>query len=299
MTPELSCTPSAPPSALRRRAARSRDDWALLGLCSPALGIVSVFLLIPLAWLVWLSFRSADGFTLQNYARLVTDEAYIRSLWLTLRLSVTVTALCVLLGYPLCYMLAHMRPLAARLCLLLVIVPFWTSLLVRTYAWLVLLQRKGIINNALLSSGLIDEPLYLVHNPTGALIGMFHIMLPFFVLPLYSALKRIDPDYLKASASLGASQLETFWRVYFPLSRPGLVAGGMLVLILCFGFYITPALLGGGKTLVIPMLIERNVNLFFEWGAASSVAVVFLVAVLLLFAAINRLLSVERLFGGA
>lgn len=292
-------TIAIPPQGLVGASNWRRDDWLMIGLAAPALLVVGVVLLLPLAGLAWLSFQGPEGLTLRHYQRLLTDPAYVSSLWLTCRLSLTVTALCVLLGYPLCYLLAQLRPRVANLLLLCVMVPFWTSLLVRTYSWLVLLQRRGVVNNLLTSMGWIEEPLYLVHNPTGATVGMLHIMLPFFVLPLYAALRRIDPDYMKAAASMGAAPTTAFWRVYFPLSAPGLVAGTLLVLILCFGFYVTPALLGGGKTLVIPMLIERNVNLFFEWGAATSLAMVFLLAVLCIFVLMSRFFSLSRLFGGS
>jgi putative spermidine/putrescine transport system permease protein len=298
MTSHFVPVPQAPlhfgAGSVRRRA----GEWQLLALAAPAVLVVVLLLVVPLAGLAWLSFQGPEGFTLRHYQRIFTDPAYAGSLLLTLRLSLTVTAICALVGYPLCYMLTRLPERIAGICLLLVMVPFWTSLLVRTYSWLVLLQRRGIVNGLLQWAGLVDEPLYLVHNPTGAMIGMLHIMLPFFILPVYAALRRIEPDYLRAAASLGAAPMTAFWKVYFPLSAPGFVAGTLLVLVLCFGFYVTPALLGGGKTIVIPMMIERNVNLFFEWGAASSVAIVFLLAVLAVFALVGRLFSVNRLFGG-
>jgi len=290
---------AAPPLEDRILRDRRRETLRLLLVASPAVLVVLLLLVIPVGWLFALSVYGEQGLTTAHYARIFADPTYRDSLWLTLHLSLIVTAACVLVGYPLAYLIAGLRPLWAGLCLSLVIIPFWTSLLVRTYAWLVLLQRRGVINNTLVGLGVIDEPLYLVHNPTGAAIGMFHIMLPFFVLPLYASLKRIDPELMRAASALGAGPMRAFWKVYFPLSMPGLFAGGVLVLVLCLGFYITPALLGGGRTLMIAMLIERNVNLFFEWGAASSVAVVFLVAVLAAFALVSRFLPLRTMFGGA
>jgi ABC-type spermidine/putrescine transport system permease subunit I len=205
--------------------------------------------------------------------------------------------LAVLIGYPLSYLLSQLTGKWATIGLALVIVPFWTSLLVRTYAWLVLLQRKGIINNALLELDLISEPLKLVHNFTGTVIGMLHIMLPFMVLPLYASMKRIDLSLMRAASNLGASPVHAFWQVFFPLSRAGLMAGTLLVFVLCLGFYITPEILGGGHTIMISMLVQRNVELYFEWGAASSVAIVLLVMVLVVFGFLNRVLAVERVFG--
>lgn len=286
--------PGAGPSS---RPGRREEAWQW-AISAPAILFIVFLLVLPLIWLIWLSFRQGDAFTLAHYSRIALDPAYAGSMWLTLKLALAVTFLCVLVGYPLCYMLANTKPWIANLCLILVIVPFWTSLLVRTYAWLVLLQRSGIVNNLLLKGGLVEQPLYLMHNITGTLIGMFHIMLPFFVLPLYASLKRIDGDLLKAAASVGASPWTSFWRVYFPLSSSGLVAGGLLVFVVSLGFYITPALLGGGKTITISILLERNVNLFMEWGSASSVATVFLLIMGLLFWVANRFVSLERMFEG-
>jgi putative spermidine/putrescine transport system permease protein len=267
------------------------------GLLAPALGFVLILLVIPVLWLFSLSFYDNGGFTLVHYARIVNDPAYLKSLWLTFRIGGSVTALCVVIGYPLTYMIAHIDRRWAIICLGFVLIPFWTSLLVRTYAWLVLLQNRGIVNNFLINSGLVSERLYLMHNETGTIIGMLHVMLPFMVLPLYATMTSINPDLMRAARSLGASPTYAFWKVFFPLSLPGCLAGALLVFVLCIGFYITPAILGGGRTIMIAMLIERNVNLFFSWGAASSVAVVCLFAVFFLFWLASRLFSLERLFG--
>lgn len=267
------------------------------GLLAPALAFIAVLLVIPVLWLFSLSFYEKGQFTFDHYARIAYDPAYLKSLWLTLEIGGAVTLLCVVIGYPLAYMIAQLGKRLAIICLGLVLIPFWTSLLVRTYAWLVLLQNRGIVNNFLINSGLISERLYLMHNETGTIIGMLHVMLPFTVLPLYATMTSIDPDLMRAARGLGASPSFAFWRVFFPLSLPGCLAGALLVFVLCIGFYITPAILGGGRTIMIAMLIERNVNLFFSWGAASSITVVCLVIVFLLFWLASRLFSLERLFG--
>jgi ABC-type spermidine/putrescine transport system permease subunit I len=177
-----------------------------------------------------------------------------------------------------------------------VLMPFWTSILVRTYAWLVLLQRQGLINSWGIKLGLWDEPLALVHNLTGTLIGMVHIMLPFLILPLYGSMRAIDRDYLKAAANLGASPTRAFWLVFFPLSLPGLLAGSLIVFILCLGFYVTPALLGGGKVIMVANRIANDIEIFFNWGAASALGVVLLgLTAIILFAA-ARLVRLDRLF---
>mgnify|MGYP006276754165 CR=1 FL=1 len=280
--------------ALGRAVLRERGQF--LALMGPALAAVTVLLLVPVIWLFWKSFFDPAP-TLAHYERILDDGAYWQSFYTTFEVSFLVTGIAILLGYPLCYVLAQLPQRAAILGLFLVLIPFWTSLLVRTYAWLVLLQRKGLINEAMIGAGLIDEPLALVHNFTGTVIGMVHIMLPFLVLPLYATMRSIDFNFMKASASLGASPVRAFWTVYFPLSMPGLVAGALLVFVLSLGFYITPELLGGGRVVMVSMLIQRNVELYFEWGAASSVAVVLLAMIAIAFWVLNRFLAVERVFG--
>jgi len=169
--------------------------------------------------------------------------------------------------------------------------------LVRTYAWLVLLQRTGVVNQALDGLGLIEEPLALVHNELGTIIAMVHILLPFMVLPLYATMQKIPRDLMQAGASLGGGPLHVFLRVFLPLSMPGVVAGLTLVFVLCLGFYITPELLGGGKTIMISMVVSRNVELYNQWGAASAVAAVLLAGVLVVFLLVGRLIPLDRILG--
>jgi putative spermidine/putrescine transport system permease protein/spermidine/putrescine transport system permease protein len=172
--------------------------------------------------------------------------------------------------------LSDLPPRWASLALVAVILPFWTSILVRTYAWMILLQRRGLVNDALQDLGLIDQPLKLAYNFTGTVIGMVHIMLPFFVLPLYATLRSIDRSYLRAAANMGAGPGRAFWTVFFPLSLPGLFAGLTLVFVLCLGFFVTPALLGGGKVIMIAMTIERTVLFYSNWGVAGALGLVLL-----------------------
>ena len=248
------------------RADASREQGILAGLTAPSFLILGALLFIPVGWLFWLSFFEQGGFSVENYVRMIDEPAY-RSIFLTtFQLSVLVTLLAVLLGYPVAYMIAMLPPRAAAICLTLVLVPFWTALLVRTYAWLVLLQRRGVVNSLLTSWGVIDTPLQLVHNFTGTVIGMLHIMIPFLVLPLYANMRAIDRDDVRAAASLGASPTAAFWKVYLPLSIPGLAAGTVMVFIICLGFYITPQFLGGGRVTTISMKIQQNVATYFDWG---------------------------------
>ena len=174
----------------------------------------------------------------------------------------------------------------------------WTSLLVRCYAWLVLLQRKGIVNTWLTDLGVIETPLRMMHNFTGTTIGMVHIMLPFMVLPLYGSMKAISGDYMRAASSLGASPVKAFWQVFVPLSLPGLAAGVIIGFVLCLGFYVTPALLGGGRVMMWSMQIERNVTYHSDWGAASALGVVLLVMTLGILWLVGRFVGFDKIVGG-
>jgi ABC-type spermidine/putrescine transport system permease subunit I len=279
-----------------RRRERS-ETTALAALAVPGLLLIGAIALAPIAWLFWLSFRSGSDFTLEHYERLL-HPTYTLTLQSTFELSFLVTAICIALGYPLSYLISQLRPKLAAVLLLLVLFPVWTSLLVRCYAWLVLLQRRGVVNSWLQDIGLIEEPLRLMHNFTGTTIGMVHIMLPFMVLPLYATMRTINRDYVRAAANLGASPVQAFWHVFVPLSLPGLFAGIIIVFVLCLGFYVTPALLGGGRVMMWSMQIERNVTYHSDWGAASALGVVLLAMTLAILWAVGRLIGFDRIVGG-
>ena len=271
-------------SSLNDRAlasAQRRERMMLFGLCAPAIILTLVIIFIPVGWLSWLSlFDDAGQLSPVNYTRLVEQPSYIKTFKATFEVSIAVTAVCVILGYPLTYMLAQLPRRAAGICMMFVILPFWTSVLVRTYAWLVILQRKGLVNDWLTGLGLIDQPAQLVHNFLGVVIGMSHVLLPFLVLPLYASMKAIDRDYLRAAMNLGAGPAATFWQVFFPLSLPGLAAGTVLIFVLCLGFFVTPALMGGGRVIMWAMRMESTVSLYANWGAASALGVVLLLVTL-------------------
>ena len=207
----------------------------------------------------------------------------------TLGVALTVTLMCILLGFPLAYLLAHLRDKTANLLLILVLLPFWTSLLVRTTAWMVVLQKEGVINSLLLALGLIAEPLPLVFNRFGVVIAMTHILLPFMILPMYSVMRQIPPSYVRAARSLGASPSTAFLRVYLPQCVPGVGAGALLVFILALGYYITPALLGGSTDQMISYFVADNMGRSLNWGLASALAAILLGAVLLLYALYDRI----------
>jgi putative spermidine/putrescine transport system permease protein len=264
------------------------DRRALL--LAPALALIVVVFCVPVGLLLLRSlWEPVVG--LQNYRALATQPVYARALWNTVEISLSVTALCLAAGYPLALSMARAGPRLRRLLVFTVLVPFWSSILVRTFAWLVLLQRRGLVNQALQGLGLTDAPLTLVHNRVGVLIGMAHILLPFMVLPLYSVMLRIDTSLMGAAATLGASPVRSFWRVYLPLSRPGVINGTVLVFILGLGYFITPALLGGPQDTMIAQLIQSQVADFGAWGMAGALAVVLLAAVGVSFAVIQRTLT--------
>ena len=271
----------------------------LFGLSSPAILLVLVILVIPVGWLFFVSFIGADGqFSMENYERMITRKSYFRIFITTFKISLFATALCILIGYPLAYFMSQLPNRIANLCMITVLLPFWTSLLVRTYAWLVLLQKRGLVNDWAISLGLWDEPIKMVHNMTGTLIGMVHIMLPFLILPVYSAMKQIDRDLLKAASNLGASPRRAFWTVFFQLSTPGLFAGELMVFVLCLGFFVTPAVLGGGKVIMVSMKIVSNIELFVNWGAASALGVVLLTLTVFVLWIASRFLNLENIAGG-
>lgn len=283
-------------AALQRDAARER--WTLFGLGLPALALVVVIMVLPVGWLFYLSLLGDDGsFSLVHYRRMVEQPSYGRIFRATFEISALATGICILIGYPLAYLLSQLPVRVANICMIAVLMPFWTSILVRTYAWLVLLQRQGLINGWGIKLGLWTEPLALVHNLLGTLIGMVHVMLPFLVLPLYGSMRAIDNDLMKAAANLGASPTYAFWRVFLPLSLPGLLAGATMVFILCLGFYVTPAILGGGKVIMVANRIANDIEVFFNWGAASALGVVLLILTFAVLFVVSRLVRLDRALG--
>ena len=303
LAPPTSAPPADAPAGLSAAALRAderREHWQLLGLSGPALALVLVTMVLPIGWLFGLSFLADDGsLSLMHYRRMVEQPSYARIFGATFQVSLLTTGLCILLGYPLAYVLSQLPRRAANLCLIAVMLPFWTSLLVRTYAWLVLLQRRGLINTWGIELGWWDQPLPLVHNMAGTLIGMVHIMLPFLVLPVLNSMRSIDLECMKAAANLGASPTRAFWTVFLPLSLPGLFAGALLVFVICLGFYVTPAVLGGGKIIMVSNQIANDIELFFNWGTASSLGVVLLVSTMVLLWLASRLTRLEQLLGAS
>lgn len=262
-----------------------RNSSALAG--TPALIFLGVLFVMPL---VILFAQSFEGGSLQNYEKAVLDSLYRGVLIDTLLIASYVAGICLILGYPLAYFLANAPKFWATVGLIFLLIPFWTSILVRTYGWMVILGRNGIINKILLDIGVVSSPLQMINNLTGVLIGMVHVLLPYMVFPLYAVMKRMDQNLISAAEGLGAPKWQVFRKIYFPLTLPGVLAGITLVFVLSIGFYITPALLGGGKVTMSALLIEKQVSQFLDWGFASALSVVLLAVTLLVHLILKLLL---------
>jgi len=229
--------------------------------------------------------RTVDG----DITLMADEEAVFgRILWRTFEISAIVTLLALLMGYPLAYWLSTLSERRANLLLILVLLPFWTSVLVRIAAWIVLLQNHGVVNRWLQALGVIDEPLALLFNRTGVIIAMVHILLPFMILPLYSVMKSVPSNYLRAAVSLGSHPLAAFVRVYLPQTYPGIAAGALLVFITAIGYYVTPALLGGADDQMLSYYIAQYTNVEVNWGMACALGAVLLTATMVLFALYRR-----------
>jgi putative spermidine/putrescine transport system permease protein len=271
---------------------RSREGLAVVATLAFFLAVY----LYPLTRLVAWSFFS-PGFTLQHYAKLFGEPAYFRAFRNTAEISVGVTLVSLVLGYPLAYLMTAVSPRVRALLVVLVLVPFWTSVLVRTFAWMIILGRRGLINQVLTHWGLIDRPLALIYNMLGVQIGMVHVLLPFMVFPLLSVMTRIDATLVAAARSLGASPRQAFLRIFLPLSLPGVSAGCVLVFLLAVGFYITPALLGGEGQVTFTTLIELVVRDLLDWSFGASLSIFLLTVVGTLFVLFSTLLGLDRLTG--
>jgi len=236
--------------------------------------------------------ETADGVSLKPE----DERIYLYMLLRTMVLSVVITGTCVLLGYPIAYILSVLPLRTSNLLMILVLLPFWTSLLVRTSAWIVLLQQQGVINDLLVSLGIVGDQnrLELMYNQTGTVIAMTHILLPFMILPLYSVMKTVSPSYVRAAKSLGASDWTAFWRVYFPNTVPGIGAGGVLVFILAIGYYITPELVGGTSGIFISNRIAYHISSSLNWGLAAALGVMLLVVVLALYFIYDKIVGIDN-----
>jgi putative spermidine/putrescine transport system permease protein len=277
------------------RAWRARPGLMVVG----ALIFCAIVYLGPMLSLIGWAFRDPQtGWSLTQLWRVVGDDAYQLAFLTTFRISATTTLVCIVIGYPYAYLMATSSPQLAALLVAAVMIPFWTSVLARSLAWMILLGRKGIINEWLAAAGAIERPIPLLFNSIGVQIGMVHVLLPFMVLPIWAVLSRLDASLPRAARSLGASPARAFLHVTLPLSLPGLAAGATLVFMLAIGFYITPALLGGPNDLTIASLIEMEVRDLLDWPFGAMLSLVLLALVAAVFA-LGAIFAGARRIAGA
>ncbi|VAW01123.1 Polyamine ABC transporter, permease protein [hydrothermal vent metagenome] len=236
--------------------------------------------------------KTPDGIRAQPENKQIMVKLFVR----TLIMSMIIMGSCILLGYPVAWLLANLPPRKSNMLMILVLLPFWTSLLVRTSAWKVMLQQQGVINDVLVWLGLVDDAdrLVMINNQFGTIVAMTHILLPFMILPMYSVMQTIQPTYLRAAKSLGATNWTAFWRVYFPQSVPGIGAGSILVFILSIGYYITPEIVGGTKGVFISNRIAYNISSSLNWGLAAALGAILLAVVMLLYWAYDKIVGIDN-----
>ncbi len=253
--------------------------WLLV----PALLVLSVAFLWPVGWLLSRAFTQPQlGF--DNFRQLLERPGYVQVLWNTVIISAIVTPICVVIGFPVAHAMTYAGPRLRRILVFVVLIPFWTSLLVRSFATVILLGRNGPVNGLLVSLGLASEPLPFLYNLTGVLAGAIQVLLPFVIFPLHAAMLRIDPTLMPAAMTLGARPVRAFLRVYLPLTVPGLLTGATLVFISMLGYYVTPALLGGPRQTMVSQVIQDQIAQFGNWGVAGALSLTLMaVSGLLLF----------------
>lgn len=280
-----------------------RSGWVAL---APPIAWLAVFFLVPMVVVFAYSLATRTsgggvvfGLSIQNYERIGESGLYAWAALRSLRIAIVVTIATLLLAYPVAYYLALVATRWRLVLFVLLIVPWWCSILVKNFAWVAILADSGVLNRALLRIGLIDQPLKLLYNEVAVVIGLVHVLIPFMVMPIYATLEKLDRRLIEAATNLGASPLRALWEVVFPLSLPGVAAGSLLTFILAFGSYITPALLGSERTSMIANLIQSQFMEAFDWPFGAALSMVLLGVVVLLLASFNRLVGLERLWKGA
>ena len=251
------------------------DGLAGLLLLAPSI-LLGVVFVVSLCDMLWLSVSGPHGLSIESYLHFFAVSAYREVLVRTLRTATVVTVVTLILAYPVGYALTRVGPRTAGIMMIAVVLPFFTSVMVRTYAWIVILGRQGLINELLRTTGLVSSPLSLLYNSSAVVVGMTYVMLPYMVLTLYTTMRRIDHRLLQAAQNLGASPMQMFRRVILPLSLPGVISGSLLVFLLSLGFFITPALMGGPPDVLLAMLVEREIELTGNWGFGSAMGMILL-----------------------
>ena len=269
-------------------------NWLMIG---PLLLLLIAFLVYPVGRLLSLSFFDAEGFSLAAYKQLFASGLYLNVLWITLKISLVTTLLSVVLGYPVAYLISTANTRMKGRLIFLVLLSFWTSFLVRAFAWVVILGRNGVVNQFLLSVGVIDRPANLIYSLGAVLVGMVHAMLPLAVMTMLAVMENIDRNLPRAASTLGARPGSAFWTVYFPLSMPGVAAAAIMVFVTAIGFFIVPTLLGGRFETMITQLIIDQVQQTLNWGLAGAISVLLLVVVLIVFFLYDRIFGFASLTG--
>jgi putative spermidine/putrescine transport system permease protein len=284
------------PTASMQRPPR---DLTLL-LMLPGLAILVLLFLVPLVLFFVRTFMEFDGTAAEfiSQARdLLFSQSYLTALGTTNWIALIVTITVLLIGYPIAYYLTTASGAGVSIVVLSIVLPYFTSIIVRTFSWMVLLGEHGLVNDVLRATGVIDQPLSLMYNRFGVLIGMSYVLLPYMVLTLYAAMRGIDPSLMRAAEGLGASGFYTFRRVYFPLSLHGVLSGALIVYILSIGYFITPALMGGQHDIMIAMLIDRSLEVAVDWPSAALMSLTLLVVTLVLYSVYYRITDIGRLIG--
>lgn len=299
VAPPVAASALAPPSSLRRLWLGGRQlggGWTAL-LLAPFFALLLIVFLYPLLSLLSLSVLEPHP-TLDNYARVFDNPVYLRVMVRTGWISLLTTVLALVLGFPIAYMMTRVKGAVALLLTACVLLPLWSSVLVRTAAWIVLLRRDGIVNNALQWLGLTGEPMKLLYTEGAVVLAMAHVLLPFLILPIYSALKNIPDDYMRAAAMLGANRRRAFFEVLLPMSRAGIWSGCLMVFLSALGFFVTPALVGSPQELMIATLVSQQVREMLDWPFAAALIGVLMVVVATLTMVFNKAVSFNRLMGG-
>lgn len=278
--------------AVTASPAMSREAGALATLLLPSAALIVVFFILPVGLVLSLSFTEPE-IGLGNYELLGTNPALGRIFVTTLRITIVTVLIATIVGYLIAYRMLHAGPREFRIILFCLLIPLWTPILVRAFAWVALLQNTGIINSVLMNLGIFDSPARMVRNELGVLIGMVHVMIPYAAFPIYSAMKGLDPRVMQAARSLGARPWSVFWRVFFPLTLPGVGTAMILVFIISIGFYVTPIVLGGGTVVMIAEYISVQITETVRWGLGSMLATVLLLTVLAFVAAFRKL-TIQR-----
>ena len=262
----------------------------------PLFGLIIVLYALPVINILWLGVSEPE-LGIQNYKLLFTKSSLVKILWTTIRVCLITTLCSVVIGYLIAYSMVHLVGREQNWMLTLVLISFWISVLVRAFSWLTLLGRNGLLNAALVSSGLSEEPINMIRNEFGVLIGMIHYMVPYAVLPLLANMQGIDHRIMDASRSLGAGSLQTFLKIYLPLTKPGVIASSLLVFIISLGFYVTPALLGGGRVLMVAEYVSVQILITVQWGLAAMLATLLLSGVFALLYIMSRFMKIGEIFG--